>query len=120
MVDKSQIDAALSAHAQWRNRLNEAIEKGTSEFQVDTVKVDNACQFGKWLYGLPPSDQNSEEAKKIKELHAAFHKVAAETLSMALSGKKEEANKSMQLGGNYNRASGKLVLALTDWKNKQA
>lgn len=118
MTDVEAIDAALAAHAQWRNRLNEAIQKGHSEFKVDAVMVDNACQFGKWLYGLSAAEQASEQFKKVKELHAAFHKAAAQTLDLALKGKKDEAQKSLDLGGDYNRASGKLVLALKEWKEK--
>lgn len=116
---KIAIENALAAHAEWRNRLHDAIDNGTSEFKVDAIKVDNGCTFGKWVYSLPQEEQNSEKCIKVKQLHAEFHRIAAETLDLALSGKKDEANKNMSLGGSFNRASGKLVLALNEWKNSK-
>ncbi len=118
MVTKEAIDAALAAHSQWKQRLHDAIITGTSEFKSDVVKKDDACQFGKWLYGLPPSDTSGEQYAKVKILHADFHRVAGEILSLALSGKKEEALKMMEHGGRYGSATGKLVLALMAWKEK--
>ena len=118
MIKKEEIDAALNAHAQWKQRLIDAIATGKSEFKPDVVKADNTCQFGKWLYGLTKADTQSEDYSTIKELHAHFHKVAGEILQSALSGKKEEALKRIDYGGDYGTASGKLVLALQRWKSK--
>lgn len=118
MVNKETIDAALSAHAQWKKRLQEAISTGKSEFQADEVKKDNGCQFGKWLYAVTGDIVKSEDYIKVKSLHAEFHKVAAEILEFALTGKKEEALKKLQPGGGYGSISGKLVIALNNWKDK--
>jgi hypothetical protein len=118
MISHETIDAALNAHSLWKKRLQEAIETGHSEFQVDVVKKDNACQFGQWLYGLPEKDKNGTDFNHIKELHAEFHKTAADILALAVNGKKEDALKKMEHGGGYGKITGKLVLALTDWKNK--
>ncbi|MGA7722535.1 MAG: CZB domain-containing protein [Ignavibacteriaceae bacterium] len=118
MITKEAIDSALTAHSLWKKRLQEAIEKGKSEFKVEEVKKDNACQFGKWLYSLPDADKKSREYEKIKSLHAEFHKTAASILKLGLSSRKEEALKRLEHGGDYGRITGKLVLALNDWKNK--
>ena len=118
MVTKEAIDAALSAHAQWKKRLEDALSTGKSEFKVDVVQKDNACQFGQWLNGLPPQDTRSEDFNKVKTLHADFHKTAADILSLALSGKKEEAATMLAYSGKYSYATGKLVLALQAWKSK--
>ncbi|MBI5473545.1 MAG: CZB domain-containing protein [Ignavibacteriae bacterium] len=118
MVTKEAIEAALAAHAQWKKRLQDAITTGQSEFKPDAVKKDNACQFGQWLYGLPQQDTASEDFKKVKMLHAEFHKIAGEILMLALSGKKENAMKMLGFGGSYGTATGKLVLALQSWKGK--
>jgi hypothetical protein len=118
MIDKKAIDNALYVHAQWRNRLHAAIETGTSEFDPEKVAPDNLCEFGKWLYSLPEEDQATDDFKSIKEKHADFHKMASEILSLAVSGKKEEALSYMGAGGKYNGASGKLVLSLSGWKSK--
>ena len=118
MVTKEAIDAALSAHSQWKKRLQDAIATGQSEFKADSVKRDNTCQFGQWLHGLPIADTKSDDYNLIKTLHADFHKIAGEILELALSGKKNEALKNLETGGPYGRATGKLVLALQAWKEK--
>ncbi len=118
MVYKEAIDAALTAHAQWKKRLQDAIIIGKSEFQADMVKRDDACQFGKWLNEISADVKTSEDFMKIKTLHAEFHKVAGEILGLALSGNKEEALKKLEHGGGYGSTSGKLVIALNNWKSK--
>ena len=118
MITKESIDAALTAHSQWKKRLQEAVEKGKSEFQVNVVQKDNACQFGQWLNTLSGNDTKSEDFIKVKHLHAEFHKTAASILELALSDKKPEALKKLEFGGAYGQITGKLVLALNSWKNK--
>jgi len=118
MISKDAIEAALAAHAQWKKRLQDAIATGQSEFKADVVSRDNACQFGQWLYSLSKEDTASNEFQTIKSLHADFHKTAGEILELALAGKKDEALKRLNPGGSYGQVSGKLVLALNDWKSK--
>ena len=88
MITKETIDAALTAHSFWKKRLLESIEKGQSEFKVDVVKKDDACQFGQWLYNLSTEEKNRLELINIKNLHAEFHITAASILDLALKGKK--------------------------------
>ena len=115
---KESIDAALNAHAQWKKRLVDAVATGRSEFDPVTVKKDDQCQFGKWLYGLSAADKASEDFAKARQLHADFHKVAGEILSLALAGKKAEAQAKLEFGGDYSHITGKLVIALQTWKGK--
>ena len=51
MSIKEEINKAIGAHGMWKFRLDQAVEKGTSEFTVDNVRKDNLCDFGRWLYG---------------------------------------------------------------------
>ncbi len=118
MVTKQAIDAALAAHAQWKKRLQDAVESGHSTFLVAEVRKDNACQFGQWLYGLPESDRQTETFAKVRELHASFHRIAGDVLNLALSGKKAEGLKALEFGGSYGKATGELVLALQTWKRQ--
>jgi methyl-accepting chemotaxis protein len=118
MITKETIDAALTAHAQWKKRLQDAIATGQSEFKPEVVKTDNACQFGQWLYGLSSEEKKSDDYLKVKALHANFHRIAGEILQMALSGKKDGALEKLEHGGEYGTASGKLVIALQQWQQK--
>jgi methyl-accepting chemotaxis protein len=99
----------------WKNRLNEAIDTGRSEFTPERVAPENLCDFGKWLHSLPAGDRVSEHASKVQRLHAAFHKEAAAVLRHCLGGQKQNAQKSMAAGGAYAQASADLTLAMTDW-----
>ncbi len=116
MVSKEAIDEALAAHGQWKKRLQDAVSTGQSDFDPNTVRKDNACQFGKWLYGLPLADTKSDDYATIKTLHAEFHAIAGEILALALAGQKQEAQKKLEFGGEYGNTSGKLALALQAWK----
>lgn len=118
MVTKDAIDTALTAHAQWKKRLQDAVETGQSSFQAEDVRKDNACQFGQWLYALSDADKKSAMVTKVRELHASFHKAAGDILHLALSGKKAEALKALEFGGPYGKATGELVLALQAWKQQ--
>ena len=116
---KDQIQAAIAAHSQWKGRLLDAIKTGQSEFKPNTVKLDNQCAFGKWLYSLPREQQESQACKEIKEGHAKFHQSAGRVLDLALAGKKEDAEKEIAFGSEYSKNSSHLVATLTKWMAEQ-
>jgi hypothetical protein len=114
---REEIEKALTAHGAWRQRLINVIATGNSDVNVAQVQVDNACVFGKWFYGLPPASRSADVCTKIQKLHAEFHKEAARILDLALAGKKTDAEKAIQFGTPFMDISGKLSLALTQWKS---
>ncbi len=116
MVTMQDLNTAIGAHAMWKLRLANAIANGTSEFVPERVEPDNLCDFGKWLYGLSVSERNSDQWKKVQALHAAFHKEASQILRLALRNQKAEAQKRMDYGGSFAKASTDLTLAMMDWK----
>ena len=116
MITAQAIDKAIDAHSLWKSRLKEAINKRDSEFKVQNVKLDNFCEFGKWLYSLPSDIKSTDAFQNIRNLHAEFHGVASEILDLALIGRKEDAMKKLDFGGPYSLISGKLTLALNRWK----
>ena len=114
----AEISSAINAHARWYFHLQEAIKKGTSEFRPETVRVDDACQFGKWMYShLEGTMRGSPLYESIKELHAKFHDETAKVLSLALHGKKDEALRLIGSESEFKLLSGRLVGALTELKN---
>jgi len=104
----------------WKSRLLTAIDTGALDIPADTVAMDSQCPFGKWLYGeaLSPTVRDSEECRRVTELHAQFHRVAAKVVALALSGKKMEADKLMALNGEYTVITTKLVMEMTAWARK--
>lgn len=115
---KEEINAAIIAHGEWKERLASAIETGKSEFTPDKIMVDNLCVFGKWFHSLTGADTVTEEYSEVKELHATFHKAAAKVLDAALAGKTEEARALIGDGSEYAKISSSLTLALGRWRNK--
>jgi len=116
MPHAAEIDKAMGAHALWRGRLILAIETGKSDLAIDKVRLDNQCDFGKWLYALPPSEQESEFAKKVKVLHSQFHIHAAKVLALALAGRRKEATEAIAIDSEFIKTSTQLTKTLMEWK----
>ena len=118
-MDKSKIDNAISAHCKWVMRLLAAIETGGSEFDPKTVKTDNNCEFGKWMYGeLAAEIGASPIFTEIKTFHAKFHQAAAAILELALQGRKDEAVVLLRSGGDFKNAQDALIRKLKELREK--
>ena len=87
MVNLEILEKAIAAHASWKARLRTAVSTGKFDVPVSTVKLDNQCEFGKWLYGpeLSASDRQTKNYRTVKQLHAQFHLDAAKVVELATS-----------------------------------
>ena len=112
-VNLDVLQKAVSAHSAWKGRLRTAISSGKLDIPVATVKADNQCPFGKWLYGaeLSSSDKQTQQYQTVKQLHAQFHEEASRVAQFAVSGQRDAADKA--LSGGFTRASAALMNALT-------
>ncbi len=117
MQEGKALDRAIAAHAWWKYRLFDAVRTGKSEWTVQKVAAAEDCDFARWLAGLLPEDQSSEHYEKVAALHAEFHAVAAEVLSLALAGHSEEAHQAIALGSPFSLISSNLTMALSAWKD---
>lgn len=122
MLDTGEIDKAIYAHGMWKIRLKTAIDTGAFDTPVDTIRVDNQCAFGKWLYGetLDAADRASIDYQAVRKLHAEFHQAAARVAELALAGRKPEAEKLMGPDAEFASVSMKLTMAMMDWKQHVA
>lgn len=118
MTDKAEIDKAIGAHGMWKSKLRQVISTGTSDTPVATIRMDNQCNFGKWLYGatLSATDKSSAHYKSVKDLHAQFHRTAGQVTELALAGKKSEAENLISMSGEFSIVSAKLTEAMLAWK----
>ncbi|HUO29703.1 MAG TPA: methyl-accepting chemotaxis protein [Bryobacteraceae bacterium] len=114
-VDLDVIQKALTAHSSWKTRLRGAIVTGKLDIPVSTIRVDNQCAFGKWLYGseLSPTEKQTEKYRTVKQLHAQFHEEAAKVAQLATSGQKQAAENAIAVSGDFHRVSSSLMSALT-------
>ena len=114
------IAKAIAAHAMWKTRLRTAIDRGSSDLKPEEVSVDNRCDFGRWLYSLPPDEQNVPEVQQIRAMHAAFHREAGEVLRLAKAGQREAAERAMAVRGPFWTVSENLTTGMREWKNQVA
>ncbi len=116
-VDHNILRSAINAHAAWTSRLRAAIGSRHLDIPVATVKVDNQCQFGKWLYGeqLSGEEKQTGHYRTVKQLHAQFHEAASAVAHFAIAGQKEAAENAMSPGSEYARISSALTGALNHW-----
>ena len=77
----------ITAHVAWKQRLQKFLD-GTSTETLDpaAIAVDNRCELGKWIYSVGMSFQHTASYSTVKDLHASFHKVAANIVSHHLRG----------------------------------
>lgn len=115
---KLKIAQSVTSHSEWKKRLIKAIDTGESEFTPERVCKDDNCEFGKWLYSCSVEDKSSEHYDKVKDLHAEFHKEAAEVLSLALANNKDAARKAISTGSNYLSISSKLTRQMMAWSRE--
>src|SRR3569832_2594347 len=118
MSTKDAITAGLAAHGMWKQRLIDASNTGKSTWSPATVKLDNQCEFGKWLYSCSPQDRGSAHYAKIKELHSQFHQEAAMVLESALNGIKGAAEKAIGADSKYRELSSALSREMMEWQHK--
>ncbi|UFS72670.1 CZB domain-containing protein [Geomonas sp. RF6] len=100
-MNAKQIDNALVSHALWRARLTAALAIGRLDMSLAQIQADNECDFGKWLYSplLAFQEKQSEHYRTVKELHAEFHRTAGRIATLAIEGKRAEAEHMMTSGG---------------------
>jgi hypothetical protein len=111
---KEEIKAAIGVHGMWKARLKKAIEKGASEFSPDIVARDDRCDFGQWLAGAQMELRISSYYQRCKELHRRFHIAAADVLSLAMNGRKDEAKQALETGDFYTLSSS-LMRLMVEW-----
>ncbi len=118
MIIVDMIQKAIAAHSSWKARLKSAVATGKFDVTPADIKVDNRCEFGKWLYGadFSAADKQTKNYRTAVDLHAKFHQEAAKIVEWATSGHKDEAEKAMGIEGSYTKASSALTKALVEWR----
>lgn len=117
---KRELQSAITMHSMWKAKLDECTETGIFDMLPDMVEKDNECFFGKWLYGnkISPDIRSSAEYKRVQEIHARFHQVAAEVVRLSLSGERNKAQEIMSPTGQYTLVTNELVNQLFAWAEK--
>jgi methyl-accepting chemotaxis protein len=109
-LDDMFVTEVIAGHGMWKYRLHEAIRSGQSNFSPEKIARDDQCALGKWLYGdAKASFGVTDEYRRMRELHATFHRIAAHVLELALAGRSTEASAELVSGSEFLRTSSTLV-----------
>jgi Chemoreceptor zinc-binding domain len=110
------IEAAISAHQNWKVRLNSVLAgTSTEKLQPEVVCLDDRCDLGKWLHGSGKQRMNHLPAfSMLIARHKQFHLEASTVLATAQSG--DLASATTMLNGNYQHTSVQVVTLLQHLK----
>ena len=114
---RERLEDAIAAHSGWSARLKAAITSKHLDIPLGTIRADNECQFGKWLYGgeFRAVEKQDENYRRAKQLHKQFHQEAANVAKLALSGERDAAERGMRPSSEYAKVSAALTAVLTEW-----
>jgi methyl-accepting chemotaxis protein len=110
------LNKAIMAHSAWKGRLRKAVDGGELP-DATSVRADNQCDLGKWIYGDGKSHQSLPEFQELKSQHAHFHKAAADVVEMIKKGDKAKAHADLE-SGVFAGVSVKVVNAITNLRHK--
>ncbi len=91
-------------HLQWKSRLRAHLA-GTDRIDQSEAVSDQDCALGQWYFG-PGLSQfgHLESMKRLKEPHRQLHEMVGEIMSLADSGKREQAEHRLdELSGLSNQ-----------------
>lgn len=106
---------AMDAYGLWKARLRTAVATGRSDMTSEQAAVVDACEFGQWLMGLPPSDRDERYFARVDELHRQFHAHAAEVVRLVEAGETARAGKALESGAPFEVAGRELTRTLIEW-----
>jgi len=111
-----EVSTAISAHAEWKRRLRDAVIRGHCELGSDEIARDDYCPLGRWLHGMPVESRNDHVYDDIIEVHARFHRAASDVVQFLEAGRIDDARAAMDSDSEFAQASEELVCLLEDWR----
>jgi hypothetical protein len=106
------IEAAIMAHQNWKLRLDAYIEgRSNEDLRPETICFDDRCDLGRWIHSTGKARLGAFPGfTAMTEQHRMFHYVASNVVSLAQSGKRQEAER--MLATSYEQRSAAVVQSL--------
>ena len=108
------LDNAIQAHADWRNKLRNASTKH-EQLDAETVGRDDCCEMGKWLHGAGGSKFGGKPTfVDLIAAHKSFH-VEAGKVAKAVNQGSAGVEQMLDSGTPFSKASnevGRLIVQL--------
>lgn len=115
---KFDFDAAITAHIDWKMKLNNYMTHPDGSLKPEKVCLDNACALGTWIYGDGQGFRttNPQLFESLRSSHGEFHKTAANIIKLIDKGQVGEAKKLLGPSGSYSHISERTVGLIRDLK----
>ena len=110
------IDVAIGAHLNWKDRLIVYLEgKSSEDLRPEVICHDDRCDLGKWIHsdGQRMLGQYSLFSE-LRATHKMFHQQASSVVALHQTGKADAAK--WLLEGEYSKTSERIVTRLKDLK----
>jgi len=108
------LDSAIRAHADWRNKLRLAAAKH-EQLDAQTISRDDCCEMGRWLHGAGGARYGGKPTfVELIAGHKSFHEQAGKVARAVNQGDAQVAH-MMDSGTPFSRASnevGRLIVQL--------
>lgn len=110
------IDVAIGAHKNWKDRLTNYLEGNSSEdLRPEVICHDDRCDLGKWIH----SDGQQQLGRypiftELRAVHKMFHQQASSVVALHQAGKLDAAK--WLLDGEYTKTSTRIINRLEDLK----
>jgi aerotaxis receptor len=98
-------DKVIAAHQQWRVTLRNAALREGKKLDASTIRRDDCCALGKWIYG--PGGQRWGHEPTFTELvihHKSFHQEAGKVADLINAGQTAQAEQHMAAGTDFVQA----------------
>lgn len=94
------IDVAIAAHENWKARLLAYLDgKSSEDLRPEVVACDDRCDLGKWIHGEGQASLGSDVAfVDLRATHKMFHYSASTIVTMAQTGRRNEARELLNSG----------------------
>jgi hypothetical protein len=99
---------AAHAHMTWVADLWDRIQ---NDDPIDPAETggDDRCEMGRWLKEQAPACAGLPEFETLRRLHGEYHACAMRAVVQARAGRKDEALRTLEMGGTCTEISTILV-----------
>lgn len=111
-----EIGRAITAHRDWKHRLEEAVKSGQWNGSAAEAERDDQCELGRWLHHASPETRVETAWLLVRDMHENFHREAAEVVTLIHQGNLNEARMALEPDAPYEVASRLLLELLESWR----
>ena len=112
------LDNAFSTHALWKAKLLAAVESG-EKLDVATIKRDDCCDLGKWLYSEGQRNFGTKpEFISLLEKHKDFHSITG--IVAGIVNEKDDVLAKAMMGGSSQFGSASMEVGVAILRLKKA